>query len=226
MTANDEVNKSGVYAAEVLEFVRLANDYCTWLEESDQQNSVQFIGTAVKVLPEIYHRMLELKETDPVLEGGNEKFVTEQDWSSIFQKILHQLGQHNSYLRLADDQEFDRSDLVTHTISEDLSDIYQDLKDFTYQFRQGIEEIMNDAIWEVMSNFEQYWGVKLLNSLKALHSLYAKKIDPQQDAGGEPRRTEAQPSSRPLGEKGDEEDILRYDNSLFTKLQDSNEEEV
>ncbi len=214
MTAIDDMNKSGVYAAEVLEFVRLANDYCTWLEESEQQNSVQFIKKAVKMLPEIYRSILEIQETEPVLEGGNEKFVSEQDWSGIFQKILHQLGQHNSYLRLADDQEFDRSDLVTHTISEDLSDIYQDLKDFIYQFRQGVEEIMNDSIWEVMSNFEQYWGVKLLNSLKALHSLYVKKIDPQQDANGE----------SPI--QDDEENLPKYDNSLFTKMQDSNEEEI
>ena len=88
------------------------------------------------------------------------------------------------------------------------------MKDFIYQFRQGVEEIMNDSIWEVMSNFEQYWGVKLLNSLKALHSLYVKKIDPQQDANGE----------SPI--QDDEENLPKYDNSLFTKMQDSNEEEI
>lgn len=213
MAANEEINKRGVYAAEVLEFVRKANDYCLWLEESEQQSGVQFIEHAVKILPEIYHRAMTMNATEPLLEGGNEKFVSEQDWSSIFQKILHHLGQYNSYLRLADDQEFDRSDLVTHKISEDLSDIYQDLKDFTFQFRQGIEEIMNDAIWEVMSNFEQYWGAKLLNSLRALHSLYVQKIDPMQDTEGE--------SSMP-----DEENMPGYDNSFFTKLQDSNEEEI
>lgn len=214
MVANEEVNKIGVYAPEVLEFVRSANDYCTWLEGAEQHNSVQFIGKAVKILPEIYHKILELKETEPILEGGNEKFVSEQDWSTIFQNILHLLGQHNSYLRLADDQEFDRSDLVTHTISEDMSDIYQDLKDFAYQYRQGIEEIMNDAIWEVVSSFEEHWGVKLLNSLKALHSLYVKKIDPQQDAEGD----------IPLSDN--EDTTPTYDSSLFTKLQDSNEEEL
>ncbi len=214
MAEKEEVNKIGVYAPEILEFVRLANEYCKWLEEADQESSMKFIENAVKILPDIYHRVLLFQETEPVLEGGNEKFVTEQDWSEIFQKILHQLGQHNSYLRLANDQEFDRSDLVTHTISEDLSDIYQDLKDFTSQFRQGVEEIMNDAVWELMSNFDQYWGVKLLNSLKALHNLYVNRIDPQQDAEG------AAPAS------DDEDNTPSYDNSFFTRMQDSNEEEI
>lgn len=214
MLANEEENKSSVYAKEVLDFVKSANDYCIWLEGLEEQNSLQFIEKAVKILPDIYQKVLVLEETEPLLEGGNEKFVTEQDWSSVFQKVLHLLGQHNSYLRLADEEEYDRSDLVTHTISEDLSDIYQDLKDFTYQYRQGIEEIMNDAIWEVRSNFEQYWGLKLLNSLKAIHNLFVKKIDPQQDDPGNVDSSD--------GEDG----MPGYDNSFFTKLQDSNEEEL
>ncbi len=214
MIANDDISKSGVYAPEVLEFVSSANEYCTWLQESDQQNSVQFIKQAVQLLSGIYHHVLRLKETEPVLEGGNEKFVTEKDWSEIFQKILHLLGPHNSYLRLADSDEFDRSDLVTHTISEDMADIYQDLSDFTRQFRQGIEELMNDAIWEVMSGFEQYWGTKLLNSLAALHLLYINKTDPEQDSKGESQQLD------------DGENSPTYDNSFFTRLQDSNEEDI
>ena len=169
---------------------------------------------AYQILPSIYARVVNMKETEPELEGGGEKFVSEQDWSDIYQKVLHLLGPHNSYLRLAGDQEFDRSDLVTHTISEDMADIYQDLKDFTSQYRQGVEEIMNDAIWEVMSNFDQYWGVKLLNALGALHQLYINKIDPEQESGDQRQIPE------------DDDTLPTYDNSFFTKLQDLNEEEI
>jgi hypothetical protein len=28
---------------------------------------------------------------------------------------------------------------------------------------------MNDAVWECKLNFEDYWGQKLVNSLKAIH---------------------------------------------------------
>ncbi len=214
MIANDDISKSGVYASEVLEFVTLANEYCLWMEESGQLKSVQFIEQAVRILSGIYNQVLKLKDTEPVLEGGNEKFVTEKDWSDIFQKTVHLLGPHNSYLRLADSDEFDRSDLVTHMVSEDLADIYQDLNDFIRQFRQGIEEVMNDAIWEVMSSFEQYWGTKLLNALTALHQLYVNKTDPETDSIGENKK------------ESNDENSPTYDNSFFTKLQDSNEEEI
>ncbi len=214
MTSNEEIGKSGVYAPGVLEFVRIANDYCLWLEDAAEDDGIKFIRKAVQSLSAVYNSVLELEDADPVLEGGNEKFVTEQDWSEIYQRVLQILGQYNSYLRLADSDEFDRSDLVTHTISEDLADIYQDLKDFTRQFRQGIEEIMNDAIWEVLSSFEQYWGAKLLNSLNAMHVLYVNKTDPQEGAEGQ------------IADDGNSENAPTYDNSLFTKLQDSNEEEL
>jgi hypothetical protein len=215
MTDQNDIQGNGVYAPEVLEFVRSANAYCSWLEESDQMESLDFIRSALGTLSKVYHHVVTMELPEPLMESGNEKFVTEQDWSSVYQKVLHLLGRHNEYLRIAEDDEFDRSDLVTHHISEDLADIYQDLKDFTLQYRQGIEEIMNDAVWEVMDNFENYWGNKLLHALQALNALYVSKTDPSADTD----------AGSDLGE--DEDDgIPKYDPSFFTRLQDSNEEEI
>lgn len=213
MTEQENIQGKGVYAPEVLEFVRSANEYCHWLEDSEQASAVGFIRSSLQIISKVYHSAVCMEEMEPVMESSNEKFVTEQDWSSVYQKVMNLLGKHNEYLRIADDDEFDRSDLVTHKISEDLADIYQDLKDFTLQYRQGIEEIMNDAVWEVMDNFDNYWGIKLLNALNALNKLYVSKVDPESD-GGSP------------GEPEDEENTPTYDNSFFTRLQDLNEEEI
>lgn len=204
------MNGTGVYAPEVLAFVRSANDYCSWLEELEPEGSVDFIRHSLPKLSAVYHHVVTIEPPEPVLEGGNEKYVTEQDWSAIFQRIMQLLGKHNEYLRIAGDDEFDRSDLVTHKISEDMADIYQDLKDFTMQYRQGIEEIMNDAVWEVIDNFENYWGEKLLYALQALNKLYISKTDPEAETGEGGSRDDSGPV---------------YDSSFFTRLQDQNEEE-
>ncbi len=213
MTDQNDMQGTGVYAPEVLEFVRSANAYCSWLEDADQMEPVVFIHSSLGILSRVYHHVVSMELPEPLMEGGNEKFVTEQDWSSVYQKVLHLLGRHNDYLRIAEDDEFDRSDLVTHHISEDLADIFQDLKDFTLQYRQGVEEIMNDAVWEVMDNFENYWGSKLLHALQALNTLYVSKTDPSAD------NDEGGPS-------GEDDDTPKYDPSFFTRLQDSNEEEI
>ena len=90
------------------------------------------------------------------------------------------LGPHNDILRMADEGEFDRSEVVNHTISEDLADLYQDLKDFTSIYSRGVEEFMNDAAWELGENFAKYWGAKLLRALQALHALYVTGVDPSE----------------------------------------------
>ncbi len=212
MSDQENMQGTGVYAPEVLEFVMSANEYCKWIEEADQSDSNEFIRSSLQMLSRVYNTFIAIEEMEPLMESSNEKFVTEQDWSLIYQEVMNLLGKHNEYLRIADDDEFDRTDLVPHKISEDLADIYQDLKNFTMQYRQGIEEIMNDAVWEVMDNFENYWSVKLLNALQALNRLFVLKIN-----------LEPNLESPELPEN---EDRPAYDNSLFTRMQDLNEEDI
>jgi hypothetical protein len=117
-------------------------------------------------------------DTEPVFDSPSEPTVSEQEWSGLFQRIALILGPFNDILRIAEEGEFDRSELVNHTISEDLSDLYQELKDFTSIYSGGIEELMNDAAWELKERFAEHWGTKLLRALLALHRLYVNGIDP------------------------------------------------
>ena len=167
-----------VYSSEMVEFVTHANTYCQALEDPSDVDGLTFIEQSVRQLSGIYQGMLKIGKSDPVFESGGEPTVTEADWSDIYQKILRLLGPHNEYLRPAREDEYDRSDLVTHTISEDMSDVYQELRDFTAIYARGIEELMNDAAWELTVRFSEHWGMKLLNALGALHQLYSKGIDP------------------------------------------------
>ena len=96
----------------------------------------------------------------------------------MYQRISMILGPHNDILRLADEGEFDRSEVVSHTISEDLSDMYQELRDFTTIYSRGVEELMNDAAWELNVRFVEHWGMKLLRALQALHELFVSGVDP------------------------------------------------
>ncbi len=213
MKDHDEIQGKGVYAPEVLEFVRSANNYCSWLEEASEMKPTDFISASLRLLSGVYQSAVAVERTEPMLETGNERFVTEQDWSGIYQAVLQLLGRHNAYLRIADGEEYDRSDLVSHNISEDLADIYQDLKDFTLQYRQGIEEIMNDAVFEVMDNFDNFWSEKLLHALQALNKLFISRTDPLEEM------------ENPV-DPAEDEDVPKYDNSFFTRLQDQNEEDI
>ncbi len=172
-----------VYSAEMVDFVSAANDLCGFLEELKGMESRPFIAESVRLLPLVYSAYLRLEPTEPV--SGEEEIweptVTEQDWSALYRQIAVVLGPHNDFLRPADSGEFDRSDLVTHTVSEDLADIYQELRDFSVIYGRGVEPLTNDAVWELMVRFTEHWGEKLLRSLLALHLLYVREVDPGEE---------------------------------------------
>ena len=74
------------------------------------------------------------------------------------------------------------------SISENIADIYQDLKDFILSYRIGTLEVMNDALGECRNNFEQYWGQRLVNGLRAIHNLVYGLVDLEEttEASDEP----------------------------------------
>jgi hypothetical protein len=169
-----------VYSSEMLEFVRAANECCAFLEQLKGTEGRFFITESVKHFSAVYSTFLDTGDTEPVFESSTEPTVTEQQWSALFQKIGMILGSYNDILRIAAEDEYDRSEVVNHTISEDVADVYQELKDFSSIYSRGMEELMNDAAWELKERFVEQWGTKLLRALQALHGLYVTEVDPSE----------------------------------------------
>ena len=64
-----------------------------------------------------------------------------------------------------------KCETIKKSISEDLADIYQDIKDFIFVFQLGLNETMNDSLAICQENFGMLWGQKLVNTLRALHDV-------------------------------------------------------
>jgi hypothetical protein len=73
---------------------------------------------------------------------------------------------------------------IKKCISEDLADIYQDLKDFIFVFQLGYNETMHDSLAICKENFGIFWGQKLVNTLRALHDVKFN-ADNEEDNEGE-----------------------------------------
>ncbi len=166
-----------VYSSEVLNFVRLAGHFRGFLHEGTESDRKSFVAELLRMLPALYSSMLSIPAGEPVYDGGNEKFVGEEEWSKVYQNILSVMGSQNEYLDIPEDEEYDRMELISREISEDLADIYQDIGDFVELYSNGTEEIMNDALWECRMNFEIYWGKKSLRVSLALHQILMKDDD-------------------------------------------------
>jgi hypothetical protein len=159
-----------VYLKEVIEFTAVANEYCAFVESAAKYDGSQILRFMQKLLPLLYSKVLLMPEFDSVIEEEQEKFVREEDWQSVKDVIIVKLGEANDYIELYDDSSEFSQETVPASISENLADIYQDLKDYLIAYSIGTVELMNEALWNCQDSFKLYWGQKLVSSLKAIHN--------------------------------------------------------
>ncbi len=93
------------------------------------------------------------------------------------------MGPYNDYLEVFTADMQNSVEPLTATISENLADIYQDVKDFLMSYRTAVTEIMNEALIELVESFEEFWGQKLVNVLRAFHEVAfnGENIDEEED---------------------------------------------
>lgn len=160
-----------VYSKNVIEFVTVANEYCSFVENNGKFTRFQFVDRVQKLFPLLYLKASTISEIDDEGIETPEKFVSEVDYSFLLNKISEKLGQFDSYQEVFDEGMQFSEAAIDASISENICDIYQDLKDFLLSFRIGTVEVMTDALWECQNNFRIYWGQKLVNGLRAIHAM-------------------------------------------------------
>ncbi|MDP4223523.1 MAG: DUF5063 domain-containing protein [Bacteroidota bacterium] len=158
-----------IYSRSVVEFVAAANEFCKYQEHASEIKGEEMLKILQRILPFLYLKASLLPDLEPFFEDSNEKFVTESDWLKIHDTLREKFGTANDYLEVFDEKINDTEGPVVATIAENMADIYQDLKDFILLYQTGTEEVMNDAVWQCKLNFENYWGQKLTNALRAIH---------------------------------------------------------
>ena len=170
--------KEIVYSRDSIEFVTVAVQYCAYMENFTETTESELTDKLTKILPLLYLKASLVPGTDSVNEDDPEISVTENDYNYISSRLYNIFLNNDAYLEVfLQDMKYSETPIAA-SISEDLADIYQDLKNFTAIFERGITENMNDALYICMENFRLYWGQKLVNVLRALHSI---KYSPSND---------------------------------------------
>jgi len=165
------IKNNPVYDKDVLEFVAVASEYCKFVEQADDFKLNEFIDKAHKLLALLYLKATMLPELESKNDKMNQKFVNEQDYNFIRQKVLKKIGQYDSYEEVFTPLREESDEAVGASISEDMADIYQDIKDFALLYEIGTDDVMYEAIYECRQSFRTYWGQRLTNAQRALHFL-------------------------------------------------------
>lgn len=166
-----------VYNTEVIEFVTVAKEFCAFLEQSEAYELRDFLEKLRKFLPLLYLKGTLLPKVDSGIEEEVERFVTEEDWHFMREKIRAVTGQYDEYTEEFEERMYESDDPDIASLSENLTDIYNSLKDFLINYRNGVVEVMNEALWILNDDFDLYWGSASVKSLRKIHDLLSGDLD-------------------------------------------------
>ena len=172
MTTQD--NTKVIYSHDTLEFVTVSAEFCAFLEQSEGRDKKEFVETMLKLLPLLYLKARLLPEVVSDEDFLPDAQVTEADYDYVRHLVYAVLGDDDTYEDLVYDNGIMSDELQWRTVSENLADMYQALRNFVSAYQQGIEACMNDSLWEVREEFDLTWGKCLVDSLRQLHLIHQK----------------------------------------------------
>ncbi|WP_319503855.1 DUF5063 domain-containing protein [Bacteroides graminisolvens] len=160
-----------IFDRNVIEFVTVAAEFCGFLERAEGMKRDKFVDTSLKILPLLYLKASLLPECEMMSDEYPENYVTEETYEILRMNIASVLTEKDDYLEVFLPDMAYSDTPIKKCISEDLADIYQDIKDFIFIFQLGLNETMNDSLVICKENFGNIWGQKLVNTLRALHDV-------------------------------------------------------
>jgi hypothetical protein len=131
----------------------------------------------VRLLPLLYLKGTFLPETEPIGDEQAEVFATEVQYAVLVSTIAELLGSDDAYLEVFHPDMSLSDNFLSASISENIADVWQDIYNFVETFRQGYDEAMNNALYNCRINFSSYWGQSLVNVMRALHNVFYKETD-------------------------------------------------
>ena len=167
----DQLPDHVVYSKKVIEFVTVAAETCLFLEHTSEFAKTDFVQKIVKILPLLYLNASLLDIPESVFDDVPERFVNEEDYQFVREQVEQLLGADDSYLEVFHPDMALSDTPIAAFVSENMADVYQELKDFVANYQLGDIDIMNDALAACLTAFGEHWGQKLLNGLRAMHAL-------------------------------------------------------
>ena len=172
----------------VSSFVAAAEHFCDALERKARISKSQFLICVLKGTLALYGAGLELPDVEPEssfkpagewFEKNKRLPIEEQirlnprllersrQKQLVRRNIIHRLGNEMPYQMVF--EPFQDHEQVTATVSDDLEDIYCDVKEGLLMIA-GSEHVSVNVIWTWKFGLQSHWGKHAVNVICALHS--------------------------------------------------------
>lgn len=166
-----------IYSKNVLDFVTVSVEFCAFLEKNRSLSREEWLVKTARLLPMIYLKAALLPDVISLSDALPRQFVSEEDYNRVKYQIAEIMGEEDVYLDVfVEDMKYsDRP--ISAFISENIADMYQDLRNFVSVYQYRIAEQMNDALYACVQNFKDYWGQALVNVMRPIHALLHRNDD-------------------------------------------------
>jgi hypothetical protein len=168
-------NHAIIYDKQVIEFMAVAVEFCSLLEQDAAPASGEWVDHMVKLLPLLYLKAWLLPEAVPSFSEELPAFVKEEDYNRVAHTVEKVMGEENVYLDVFVEEMRYSDTPVTSFVSEAIADIYQDVRDLVSVYQFELTAQMNDALYVCREHFFTYWGQKLVNVMRPLHALKSRE---------------------------------------------------
>jgi hypothetical protein len=159
-----------VYSKKVIEMLTVANEFCLFLEKAEDVSRKDLLLFLQKIIPLVYLKAALLPDVGADDEDAAEHFVTEEQWEGLFNVLHQKLGDEDLYYFI-DHHERSHQDAIRASLSENLTDTYQDLKDFLLLYQKPMKASKENAVRDCKRLFETRFGYRLVNAHAAIHYL-------------------------------------------------------
>jgi len=171
-----DIHDEPAYSSSVIDLIKVANEYCIFLENAENLTKEEISPFIQRIIPLLYLKGSLLPDIHIDDTESSERFVTEEEWERLFTSLRDLLLDADEYWSLNYNSP-DQNDPVKASLSENLVDIYQDLKDFLMLYQKPSRASKQNAAKDCKFLFETHWGEKALQLLQWIHYLNYKELN-------------------------------------------------
>ncbi len=154
----------------VIEMATVANEFCYFFETIENKDKETIIDFVQRILPLLYLKGTLLPEIEPQNPDANERFVTEEQWERVFTELRDKFGNDDEYW-IIDPQYINETEPLKASLSENIADIYQDMKDFILLLQKNTLDARENAIYDCSVLLGNHWGYRVGNIFTRIHHL-------------------------------------------------------
>ena len=153
---------------EVKEYLESARLYCEFMESNVEIDSIEFLKEVRQLLLTLYQKGLYF----PLHDGDSDEDTDDlfgDNYFAVLKLIGKKVGKTDFYLHIYDPTNPSDEKPVGGSLTDDLGDIYRDLKRALLQLDTDSEAAKEDALFSLNFLFRSHYGAHIINGLYAIH---------------------------------------------------------